>query len=160
MNCMQCQHQYWKGCSILCLHNIRKKAIRITKVAINALPSNWNALGSPPGPPTLRGTLPPPDIYLESLQGQLASHCQEDTEAEFLTAVTSHCMCHLMTNLHILSKLRYGFWCHLCLSTMTTTYEKDKYKYRYSCSPSERRWQSIRIYREALGTCAWFSHDS
>ena len=88
----------------------RQYASRCHKIAITVIPSNWNALGSPPWTPTLGGTLLPSHIHLESLQGQLASHGQEDAETELLTAVTSHCMCHLMPNLHspLSSGMRFG----------------------------------------------------
>ena len=66
---------------------------------LEVVPGNWNALGAPTWAPALGRTLPPPNIHLEDLQGQLAGHCQENTQAQFLTAVPCHCMCYLMPNL-------------------------------------------------------------
>ena len=84
-------------------HRCRSRGHHLFKyhqTTIRVIPTNWDALGSTSWAPTLGGTLLSPDIHLEGLQGQLASHRQEDAKAQLLTAVTSHCMCHLMTHLH------------------------------------------------------------
>lgn len=75
---------------------------------VRIIPTNWNALGPPSWAPTLGRTLLPPAVHLKGLEGQLASHRQEDAETQLLTAVTSHCMCHLMTHLHIPPGICYG----------------------------------------------------
>lgn len=93
-----------------------QEAIRHHQTASRVIPTDWNALGSPSWAPTLGGTLPLPDIQLEGLHGQLASHRQEDAKTQLLTAVTSHCMCYLMTHLHILLDSGMGFGKTLCMS--------------------------------------------